>query len=89
VTTTNRNSWRIIPSDALRATIEAMARAQNRSIAQTCILLIGAALDRARLETAIDSAGMTKAIRVLEGAAISQNRQPMLSPTMMAGAAPR
>jgi hypothetical protein len=80
VTTTNRNSWRIIPSDALRSTIEAMARAQNRSIAQTCILLIGSALDRARLETAIDAAGLTKAVRVLEGAAVAQNRPPAMLP---------
>jgi hypothetical protein len=75
---TSKPCWRLIPSDALRSTVEQMAKASNRSIAQTCILLIGSALDRARLETAIDATGLRKSIRILEGAAIAQNRPAML-----------
>jgi hypothetical protein len=67
-----RTSWRVEPPPGIATIVKALAAADKRSIASTVTMLIGRAIDRDRIDTALEAANLAKAVRTLEMRAISE-----------------
>lgn len=67
-----RTSWRVEPPEGIATIVKALAEADKRSVASTVCMLIGKAIDRDRVDGALEAAGLSKAARTLEMRAISE-----------------
>jgi hypothetical protein len=68
----SRTSWRVEPSEGISNVVKALAAREQRSVASVVTMLVGLAIDRERLDSAIEAAGLSKAVRTLEMRAISE-----------------
>ena len=74
-----RTSWRVEPSEGIATIVKALAAREQRSIASVVTMLVGKAIDRERLDSAVEAAGLSKAIRTLELRAVSEMKKYVMS----------
>jgi hypothetical protein len=70
-----RTSWRVEPSQGIASIVKALAAREQRSVASVVTMLVGKAIDRERLDSAVEAAGLSKAIRTLELRAVSEMKK--------------
>jgi hypothetical protein len=70
--------WRVVPTTSAKRLIEKVARDEDRSIASTITRLLAEAVDRRNLDAALRAAGLDRAVRTLELAAVAQHQQQVM-----------
>ena len=70
--------WRVVPTTSAKRLIERVARDEDRSIASTITRLLAEPVDRRNLDAALRAAGLDRAVRTLELAAVTQHQQQIM-----------
>jgi hypothetical protein len=70
-----RTMWRVEPPEGIATIVKTLAERDQRSMASTVCMLIGKAIDRDRIDGALEAAGLSKAARTLEMRAISESKK--------------
>jgi hypothetical protein len=76
-----RTSWRVEPSAGIATIVKTIAAREQRSVASVVTMLVGKAIDRERLDSAVEAAGLSKAVRTLELRAVSETKNSEALPS--------